>query len=100
MTLAEMAEIMKEEMPDVWNNEAHIVSNPLRQFLVAFSSMKEVTDDYCLDSGVSVVSSFLGASKSWNTSRSKEIKEELRRRLEENNKHLSSLNAQGGNSLF
>lgn len=41
MTIKEMAEVMKAEMPHVWERESDIVTNPLKQFLTAFSTMEK-----------------------------------------------------------
>lgn len=63
-------------------------SHPAFPYLEAILSLKSIEDNYHADTGLSVVSYFLGNARSWKSSTAYYIKKELNKRVDQYNKKL------------
>jgi len=84
LPLSKIATIIKvdwEEINDEKNSYGLEMANAMQE-------LNSIEDDYYLDPGIRVVFGFLEFSKNWRTYKSKRIKADLKRRIEELNKKL------------
>ena len=72
-TLSELANVIQED----WKN----VTPAAKAYLGPLFELNDITDNYYLDSGRSVVCYFLANAQSWKGEVAREVKKELNRRL-------------------